>query len=406
VSHLPHPESRDPASGSGRGGEPVDASFAVAFTHRIRFTRDVFDPGNHVLRDVLAAGPDSSGRSVVFVDDGVSAAWPGLADDIERYASRHDEVLRLGSPVRVVPGGEPAKNGGLVHNTVTAVINEAGICRHSYVIAIGGGAMLDAVGYAAATAHRGVRLIRLPTTTLGQGDAGIGVKNGINAYGKKNFIGTFSVPWAVVNDERFLVTLSDRDWRSGLSEAVKVALLKDAPFFHRIMQLTPALRDGDGAAAGPVIRRSAELHLEHIASGGDPFELLNARPLDFGHWAAHKLEEMSSFRIKHGEAVAIGLALDVVYAELMKMLPPAETRAILECLHGIGFALHDPLADDHATLLDGLEEFREHLGGRLTITLLEGIGRPVDVHEIDRACMIEAIARLAERAAAMDAETA
>ena len=93
------------------------------------------------------------------------------------------------------------------------------------MVAIGGGAVLDAVGYAAATAHRGVRLIRVPTTVLSQDDSAVGVKNGINAFGKKNFVGSFAPPHAVLNDFDLLRTLQDRDWRAGISEAVKVALL-------------------------------------------------------------------------------------------------------------------------------------------------------------------------------------
>ncbi len=385
--------SAKPAEG-GRADEAMDRSFTVDFTHRIRFTHDVFDPGNTLLREVIESGPDSSGRSIVFIDDGVAGAWPDLAARVERYAQAHHDALDLrGAPV-VVTGGERAKNDRSVCDTVTRTIEAAGICRHSYVIGIGGGAVLDAVGYAAATAHRGVRMIRLPTTTLAQDDAGIGVKNGLNAFGKKNFVGTFNVPWAVVNDELFLATLPDRDWRAGLSEAVKVALLKDAVFFEHIAGVASYLRDRDVAVASPIIRRSAELHLEHIARGGDPFELLNARPLDFGHWSAHRLEELTGFRIRHGEAVAIGIALDSVYAENVGLLAAQDCAEILACLDTIGFRLYDDALADHAALLTGLEAFREHLGGRLTITLLVGIGRSVDVHEVDEKPMIDAIARL------------
>jgi len=376
----------------------LDRSFAVAYTHRIRFTRDVFDPGNSVLRDVLEADRDAPNRAVVFIDSGVAEAWPDLEAAVRGYAAAHPDLLSIAGEVAVVAGGERAKNDWSDYQRVTAAIDDSHICRQSYVFAIGGGAMLDAVGFAAATAHRGVRLIRFPTTTLSQDDAGIGVKNGINAFGKKNFLGTFRLPWAVINDESFLATLSDRDWRSGFSEAVKVALLKDAAFFRHIEAVATHLGRRDEATAAPIIRRSAELHLDHIALGGDPFELLNARPLDFGHWSAHKIEQLSGFRIKHGEAVAIGLALDVLYSVASGRLAPSEADRILSCLARIGFALYDGVLEDRERLMDGLEEFREHLGGRLTITLLEGIGRPVDVHEVDRNRMCESIDRLAEHA--------
>ncbi|MBT8484166.1 MAG: 3-dehydroquinate synthase [Phycisphaerae bacterium] len=382
-------------------GDPsaLDRTFAVPYTHRVRFTRDVFAEANPVLRKVLAEGRDSTGRAVVFVDDAVADAWPKLETAITRYAAAHADLMTLAGPIRRVPGGEIVKNDPDHVRRMIEAIDVEGICRHSFVFAVGGGAVLDAVGYAAATAHRGVRLIRFPTTTLAQGDAGIGVKNGINAHGKKNFLGAFNVPCAVLNDAAFLTTLSDRDWRAGLSEAVKVALLKDAPFYRRIANAAARLRRRDETAADPIIHRSAELHLDHIAFGGDPFERENARPLDFGHWSAHKMEQMTNFELRHGEAVAIGIALDTVYSVLTKRLKPSDAEDILDTLTAIGFSLTHPCLADRGTLLDGLEEFREHLGGRLTITLLEGIGRDVDVHHIDRDTMCAAIDHLVARAA-------
>jgi len=142
-----------------------------------------------------------------------------------------------------------------------------------------------------------------------------------------------------------------------------------------------------------VVRRSAELHLQHIVTCGDPFELSGARPLDFGHWSAHKLEQLTDFRMRHGEAVAIGVALDVVYSAMTGRLAGSDAARIVAVLQELGFTLNDPALRDSA-LFDGLEEFREHLGGRLAITLLEGIGRPVDVHEMDHGRLADAVEQL------------
>ena len=152
------------------------------------------------------------------------------------------------------------------------VFHAAGLDRRSYVVVIGGGAVLDAVGFAAAIAHRGIRLVRLPTTTLAQADSGVGVKNAVNLFGKKNWIGSFAVPWAVLNDTSLLATLPDRDFIAGFSEAVKVSLLKDPAFFDTICRDAPLIRRRDMAATLPVIRASAEWHRDHITKGGDPFE--------------------------------------------------------------------------------------------------------------------------------------
>jgi len=380
----------EPSPDRDAGGDAIDRRVGVDLVHRLRFTRNLFAPDNPLLAEIVSLDPHSPRRVLVFVDSGVASAWPRLREDIMAYAAS-TRALRLAVPPIVVDGGEDAKNDRAVMDEVHMGVHLHGLCRRSYIIAIGGGALLDAVGYAAATAHRGVRLIRVPTTTLAQDDAGIGVKNGINLFGKKNFVGTFAVPWAVLNDEAFLTTLADRDFRSGLSEVVKVALLKDPALFERVERDADALCARDPEAARHAIRRSAELHLEHIVSGGDPFEMDEARPLDFGHWSAHRLEQMTGFDLRHGEAVAIGLALDCRYAALMGMLDPEVADRVAATLRRLGLPTRHYMLAEKDSLLDGLEEFREHLGGRLTITLIRGVGTPLDVHEIDRTTMSRAI---------------
>jgi len=373
------------------------------FRYPLLFTTDVFAPENLALRDVVAVGGDLPARIVFVVDRGVMADRKGLRQLIARYARRHREVMTLAAPVLVIPGGERIKNTTRYVDRVQRLVNDVGICRHSYVVAVGGGAVLDVVGYGAATAHRGVRLIRLPTTVLAQDDSGVGVKNGINAFGKKNFLGTFAPPFAVINDFDFLSTLSDRDVRSGLSEAVKVALIKDAPFFDYLEANADRLRARDRSVLEYVVRRSAILHAEHIARGGDPFEQGSSRPLDFGHWAAHKLEQLTHHRLRHGEAVAIGLALDTTYSYLIGSLDESTWERILDLLQRLGLPLYDaalrPRRGGFKGVLAGLEEFREHLGGELTIMLLRGIGQVYDAHDIDGRVMIRSTQLLSERRA-------
>lgn len=367
----------------------LDVPFSVPLVHRLRFTRDALDPANRTLADVLPADGRPRARALFFVDSGVAEARPDLPERIGAYAAAHG--IELGGPVRTVVGGEACKNDPALPDELVSAIHDAGLCRRSYAVAIGGGAVLDTVGFAAAVAHRGVRLVRLPTTTLAQDDAGLGVKCGVNRFGKKNYLGAFAAPWAVVNDEVFLESLSDRDWRCGFSEALKVALLKDPALYERMRADAERIRGRDLAAALPVVRRSAELHLRHITEGGDPFEAREARPLDFGHWAAHRLESLTQHRLRHGEAVAIGMAIDNAYARLAGLLDPATERQVAECLRAMGLPTADAALADADSMLAGLEEFREHLGGRLTITLLRGVGEPVDVHQIDERMLREAI---------------
>ncbi|HEX8324268.1 MAG TPA: 3-dehydroquinate synthase [Tepidisphaeraceae bacterium] len=365
----------------------LDVAFSVPFTHRIRFTGDVLGADDCVLLDVLVAA--GRARVLAVVDSGVDAAT-GAAARVRDLVQRHGDAVEL-VDVCLLTGGEAIKNDSRSLLGVLERMDSGGLDRRSYVLAVGGGAFLDAVGLAVALAHRGIRLVRLPTTVMGQADSGIGVKNAVNFFGKKNWLGSFAVPWAVINDRTLLASLPDREYRCGFSEAVKVSLLKDAAFFDQLCHNAPALARHDNAASEAAIRRSAYWHLMHITRGGDPFEAQEARPLDFGHWAAHQIEAMTDFSVRHGEAVAIGLAIDCTYATLRHGLPAAQTARVLKCLRDLGLTLSHPCLESIDTLLGGIEQFRQHLGGRLTLTMLQDVARPIDVHEIDLPAMRQAI---------------
>ncbi len=387
------PESTLPTHAATELSYPV----VVRQDLRLLFTRDVFAPENRVLADVLARrDQDGPSRVLVCWDEGLEGVRPDLPRQIvEGFQAWRHAVQLVAPPVRV-PGGEAVKNDPAHLQVVWSAIEAARLCRHSFVVVIGGGAVLDMVGFAAATAHRGIPLVRLPTTSLSQADGGIGVKNSINFFGKKNWLGSFAVPHAVVNDADFLHLLPMRERRAGLAEAVKVSLIRDRSFFESIERQAASLGACEPVAFEEVVRTSARHHLEHIATGGDPFEKGSARPLDFGHWAAHKLEQITGFTVGHGEAVAIGLALDVMYASRIGLLPQATAERVLRVLETLGFRLHHPaLATRNAAgapvVLDGLEEFREHLGGRLTITMIREVGEAVDVHAIDGRAMAGAL---------------
>jgi 3-dehydroquinate synthase len=267
------------------------------------------------------------------------------------------------------------------------------------VLVIGGGAFLDAVGFAASTAHRGVRLVRFPTTTLSQDDSGVGVKSAINAFGKKNWIGSFSVPFAVINDFRFLETQDGETSRAGLIEAVKVALVKDGGFFAWIEKNAAALAKGQREPFEECVKRSALLHARHIALGGDAFETGSSRPLDFGHWAAHKLEALTNYQLSHAEAVSVGLALDTIYSRHIGLLDEAKAARVLAVLAVLGLKTYHPALDwtdkkGQRRVLAGLDEFREHLGGELTVLLLADIGKGTNIHEFDMGLLEKSIAEL------------
>jgi 3-dehydroquinate synthase len=372
-------------------------------THRVFFTKDSFSMANDTLAEILQ--PHREGirtKALVYLDEGILDGNPNLPERIESYFRSREERLNLVTSPIFIKGGEAAKNDWSLVESIWTDLNEHAMCRHSYVIIVGGGAALDLVGFAASTAHRGVRLIRFPTTTLSQGDGGVGVKNGVNFFGKKNWVGTFSIPDAVVNDFNFLRGLPESQKRAGYVEAVKVALIRDRSFFEQMEERAQELARFDENALEQVIRKSAALHLDHIAGSGDPFEKGSARPLDFGHWVAHKIEQLSDFRIGHGDAVAIGLAVDLTYSARIGLIKTKTAERSLRLLEKLGFHLYDELLhaegmSGNRSILEGLEEFREHLGGELTITLVQGIGEGVEVHAMDKKEILESVEDLHRR---------
>ncbi len=391
-----------------------DVDFTIPQRHRVRFTSDLSGKDFEVLTELMVVNDEVAPppKVLLIVDHGV-ANTPATRQLISRLtASKQIRVMDCSSvsvrqsnerstpsfpnheptsPAYAMMGGEICKNDTDDVEKILGLINRFDFDRRSFIVAIGGGALLDTVGFAAATAHRGVRLIRVPTTTLAQSDSGVGVKNAINYFNKKNWLGTFAVPWAVINDQAMLQSLSERDFCCGFSEAVKVALLKSPEDFEFLCHNAAGIRQREPDVTFEAIKQSCLHHLKHITQGGDPFETKEARPLDFGHWSAHKLESVTEYQVRHGEAVAIGVMLDCIYSSRVHGLSEDVVRKVGECFAELGLRLwHDSL-DNADLILSGLEEFRQHLGGRLTITLLEDVGKPVDVHEIDMVQMRNSI---------------
>ncbi len=382
----------------------IQRPIPITFQHRVDFTHGAFDVKNHALRDLVADACELGGASKVLVllDEGVAESNPDLENQISNYFAKHADTLNLVGPPLKLPGGEPCKNNWSLVEKIWQAVEYHKVCRHSYIVAIGGGAFLDLAGFGASTAHRGIRLIRMPTTTLSQGDGGVGVKNGVNYFNKKNWVGNFSVPFAIVNDLDFISSLPPRACRDGIIEAIKVSLIRDRNFYEFLLEHAAALGRLEKHPLEMTIRRSAENHVDHIATSGDPFEYGSARPLDFGHWVAHKLEQISNFQVSHGEAVAIGMAVDLLYSVEIGLLDKDTAEEILTLIETVGFSIWSPFLEEkergRPVVLAGLEEFREHLGGKLTITLVPKIGDKVEVNEMDETAILRAMTALQKRA--------
>ncbi len=379
--------------------QSIQQTFSVDYSFKVFFTQSLFSPTNPEFRNYLASQVTQGlTKKLLFIlDDGVAKAHPALTAEITAYLQQI-EGFKIAGDVILVPGGEACKNDKELFYRLIDQVDAQGVDRHSFVVAIGGGAVLDLVGMVAAVSHRGVRHIRIPTTVLSQNDSGVGVKNGVNYRGKKNFLGTFAPPAAVFNDAEFLTTLSGKDWRSGISEAVKVALIKDAAFFEWLEANAQALVNNDLPAMQELVYRCAALHMAHIGGSGDPFESGSSRPLDFGHWSAHKLEQLTDFALRHGEAVAIGIAVDSVYSSLLGWIDTAAAERIVRLLVNLQLPVYHPLLEMQngvsSPVIKGLQEFREHLGGRLTICLLKAIGQGAEVHIIDEVLLNKAVEHL------------
>ena len=374
----------------------IQQSFSLNYSFPVVFTHDVFNLNNSILCDILRNSGQIPSKILPVIDSEIMNAIPRLAEKMDTYAKYHHEVMEFVSSPLIIRGGETCKQDTSEVVKTQALIDKHHLCRHSFVLAIGGGAVLDAAGFAAATAHRGIRLIRMPTTTLAQNDAGVGVKNGINAFGRKNFLGTFNPPFTVINDFDFLKTLPERDLRAGIAEGVKVALIKDKAFFDFLYKERYRLAHFIPEVMERMIIRCAELHIEHIGMNGDPFEFGSSRPLDFGHWSAHKIEELTDGNVKHGEAVAMGIALDALYSFHLGLINEIEWHKIVTVLEDIGFKLYH-WALSWMDIQKAMREFQEHIGGELTVILLNGIGSKIEVHEVDTKLYKDCINTLASR---------
>lgn len=386
--------------------EWLSQRLSLSFEYSIVRSNEVFAPRSRALVEALkpAAGA-SRGRLCVFVDSGIVDVDPEIRPRIDRYVRAHAAELEPLGEVTVVPGGERCKNDETILRSVLFALHRFGVDRHAYVVCVGGGAVLDMVGYAAALTHRGVRVVRIPTTVLAQADSAVGVKNGVNAFGKKNFLGVFAPPWAVLIDPSTLETLPRREAVAGMAEAVKVALLRDPELFDWIRSNVRGLSNGEHALIETLVWRSALLHAAHISRSGDPFERGTARPLDFGHWSAHKLEVTSDYRLRHGEAVAIGMAIDLRYAREKGLASSSFVEEVIAVLRELGLPTWDPAlelqgASGRLSVLDGLTEFREHIGGELAIPLVLEAGVSHEVSQVDESAMIAALRSLREVRAA------
>ena len=293
------------------------------------------------------------GRVVVVSDATIDRLYHPLV-------AKYDTVLiGLGESIKTLQSVE----------TIYRRFIELGVDRSTFVLAIGGGIVTDVAGFAASTYMRGVKFGFVSTTLLGQVDASVGGKNGVNVDGYKNMAGTFTQPEFVVCDPTLLRSLPEREFRAGLAEVVKAAIIADAELFARIEQTSFETLRADTDLLADVI--SAAIRVKADIVEYDERESGERRKLNLGHTLAHAIEK-SSNRMNHGEAVAVGTALIAGAAVRLGVLKEEDRQRIVNLLARLGFDLTPPV--EMKRLLKEVGKDKKNEDGMLRIVLPVGIG--------------------------------
>ncbi len=328
----------------------------------------IVGPGARRLLGGAVAGIEPPvDRVAVVVDDGVPAGMVEELLDGLRGAGVPVSVLRAG-------GGEQAKSLDRLLELWRWFLGE-GLTRRSLVVAVGGGAVTDSTGFAAATYMRGVRWATVPTTLLGMADAAIGGKTAVNLAGK-NMVGAFHQPRVIVADVEFASTLPRRELRSGLAEVAKHSLLVGGGFYRGMWDRLEELCAAEMEALSWAVARSIEVKMSIVAR--DPREERGDRMLlNLGHTFAHGLEKASGFTIPHGYAVAIGLVVEARVAEKTVGLPAQERKEIVELLRGLGLPTSPPSGVGCSDVVAAARLDKKRVGDNIVLPLLRRIGEPM-----------------------------
>lgn len=293
------------------------------------------------------------GRVIVLTDRNVARCRPELFEDCD--------------PICMEPGEEYK-----TLQTVEAVCRELirrGADRTTFLLGVGGGIVTDVTGFVASVYMRGVPFGFVSTTLLGQVDASVGGKNGVNVDGYKNMAGTFTQPRFVVCDPALLRTLPEREFRAGLAEAVKAAVIADAELFARLERLGFDALRGDTAELSAVVSAAVRVKAEIVER--DEYEAGDRRKLNLGHTLGHAIEKCSD-AMNHGEAVAVGTALAADAAVRLGVLAPADRDRIRGLLARLGFDLTPPVPVTR--LLQEVGKDKKSEEGVLRVVFPTGIG--------------------------------
>lgn len=249
----------------------------------------------------------------------------------------------------------------------------AGADRQSLLVALGGGVVGDLAGFVASIFLRGVPVVQVPTTLLAMVDAAIGGKTAINLPAGKNLAGTFHQPLLVLIDPEFLATLPARERRQGLAEVAKAGFIAD-PVLLEQLQAGPRILFRQPERLSELLYRAAAVKAAVVSA--DEREGDRRRILNFGHTLGHALEKASHYRLRHGEAVAIGMAAALDFSVTLTGLPPEAAQEGKALLRRLGLPVQPPPLDLEKIML-ALEVDKKRQQRQLVFVLLNAVGQPV-----------------------------
>jgi 3-dehydroquinate synthetase len=338
-------------------------------TYDVRICKGLLDLENPVLSESCISTQNRQHQVLIVLDSAVNRIY---RQDIHSYFTHWG----LAPSYMVLEGSEGTKNVETALE-VAARIGEVGLLRRSEkVVVIGGGVVMDVVGMAANLFRRGVPYVRVPTTLLGQVDAGVGVKTGVNYGEHKNRLGTYYAPACSLIDPTFLASVPHRHIVNGLAEVVKMALVKDAALFNilekSILQLSGRAFAAYSAVHAEIISRSVSGMLEELEPNLHESNL--ERIVDFGHTFSPSLELIADPPILHGEAVSADMALCVALSQDRKLLTEQDAVRVFQLLTDIGLPVSDGLFTAEL-LAKALKDTVKHRDGKQRLPLPVRIGK-------------------------------
>jgi 3-dehydroquinate synthase len=359
----------------------IEVSLERQDTYRIHVVPDL-----PAAADVLLAELD--GRRAAVITDGTVAGLPAF----RITEALGERGLLLGS--RVVDAGEQSKSMDTAYQLIDWLA-QLGLARRDVVVALGGGMIMDTVGWVASAFMRGVPYVNVPTTLLAQVDAGIGGKVAVDHNAAKNLVGAFYQPRAVISCLEFLQTLDVRQARAGLAEALKKAIIASPELFEYIERHTNELVHCHSSAVGPLVRAASTIKTELV--GRDPYEADLRRPLNFGHTVGHAVETTTGYGpVLHGEAVAFGMSIAVDISRARGLLDPALADRIVRLIADLGLPVRldqlrsVPVVDD---VLAALTKIREIRDGSLRFVLPVELGTTLIAEDVTEDEVRDALLR-------------